>query len=141
MITRKCYPSGVVGPAVDFYGNPEELQSSTLAQAVLESSAVEGDSPVGENVRVSSCWFPSKAGHVEARSNQGGPSPKAKYYLATDSEQVARAKNEKNPCKGSEIGPETVYLQAVGGLCQLRLECLTAYLLHNDPASYRARQG
>ena len=92
------YSSGVVGLAVDLYRDPEELQSSTLAEVVLESAAAEGDSPVGENVRVSSGRFPSKAGHVEARSNLGGPSPKAKYSLVTDSEQVARAKNEKNPC-------------------------------------------
>ena len=55
-----------------------------------------------------------------ARLNLGGPSPKAKYYLATDSEQVARAKGEKYPCEGSETVPETMYLQAVGGLCPAR---------------------
>ena len=32
--------------------------------------------------------IPSTAGHVKPRGNQGGPPPKAKYYLATDSEQV-----------------------------------------------------
>ncbi len=32
--------------------------------------------------------------------NPGGPSPKAKYSLATDSEPVARAKDGKNPDKG-----------------------------------------
>ena len=37
---------------------------------------------------------------MEAGLNLGGPSPKAKYSLATDSEQVARAKDEKNPYKG-----------------------------------------
>ena len=30
----------------------------------------------------------STAEHVEFRWNLGGPSPKTKYYLATDSEQV-----------------------------------------------------
>jgi hypothetical protein len=81
------YSSGVVGLAVDLYRDPEELQSSTLAEVVLESAAAEGDSPVGENVRVSSSWFPSKAGHVEARSNQGGPSPKAKYSSSSGREK------------------------------------------------------
>ncbi len=33
--------------------------------------------------------------------NQRGPSRKAKYYLATDSEQVPRGKGEKNPGEGS----------------------------------------
>ena len=31
---------------------------------------------------------PSTAGHEKSRGNQGGPPPKAKYYLATDSEPV-----------------------------------------------------
>ena len=62
---------------------------------------------------------PSSTGHVEPGVNQGGPSPKAKYYLATDSEQVRRLKNEKYPVEGSEIVPETIYLQSVGAQCQL----------------------
>ena len=37
---------------------------------------------------------------MEASLNPGGPSPKAKYSLATDSEPVARAKDGKNPDKG-----------------------------------------
>ena len=52
--------------------------------------------------------------------NPGGPPPKAKYFWTTDSAIVARAKGEKNPGEGSEIEPETVYLQAVGGLCPAR---------------------
>ena len=47
--------------------------------------------------------------------NLGGPPPKAKYYWTTDSVIVARAKGEKYPGEGSEIVPETVGLQAVGG--------------------------
>ena len=45
-------------------------------------------------------WHLSRAGHVEAGLNPGGPSPKAKYSLATDSAPVARAKDGKNPYKG-----------------------------------------
>jgi hypothetical protein len=37
---------------------------------------------------------------VKAGSNLGGPSPKAKYSLATDSEPVARANDGKNPYQG-----------------------------------------
>ncbi len=37
---------------------------------------------------------------MEAGLNRRGPSRKAKYSLATDSERVARAKDEKNPYKG-----------------------------------------
>jgi hypothetical protein len=40
---------------------------------------------------------------VKVRLNPGGPSPKAKYSLATDSEPVARAKDEKNPFKGRYV--------------------------------------
>lgn len=59
--------------------------------------------------------IPSNTGHVEPGANQGGPPPKAKYSHATDSVIVARVKGEKYPCKGSEIVPETICLQAVGG--------------------------
>jgi hypothetical protein len=65
----------------------EESQSTTLAEVELESSATEGESPVGESGRASSGRFPSRAGHVEARLNLGGPSPKAEYSLATGREQ------------------------------------------------------
>ena len=47
--------------------------------------------------------------------NLPGPSGKAKYSLVTDSEPVPWGKGEKNPGEGSEIVPETVCLQAVGG--------------------------
>jgi hypothetical protein len=75
--------------------------------------------------------------------NLPGPSGKAKYSQVTDSEPVPRGKGEKNPGEGSEIVPETVYLQAVGGLCRGSnpSECLTACLLHNEPASKCHRQG
>lgn len=90
--------------------------------------------------------------------NQGGPPPKAKYSQTTDSEEVRRLKNEKHPVEGSEIEPETIYLQAVGAqyyilergrrdmLCTCvcivwDIRSVTACLLHNDPASYRMRQG
>jgi hypothetical protein len=40
---------------------------------------------------------------VEAGLNPGGPSPKAKYSLATDSEPVARANDGKNPYQGRSL--------------------------------------
>ena len=55
-------------------------------------------------------------GHVKSCLNLGGPPSKAKYYLLTDSEQVPRGKDEKNPDEGSEIELETVYLQTERGL-------------------------
>ncbi len=53
----------------------------------LERPAREGESPVVETS------FPperilSTAGHEESRRKQGGPSPKAKYSLVTDSAPV-----------------------------------------------------
>ena len=60
---------------------------------------IEGDSPVcGKKGPLA--WHLSRAGHVEAGLNLRGPSRKAKYSLATDSAQVARAKDGKNPYKG-----------------------------------------
>ena len=53
----------------------------------LGRSAKEGDSPVRENQNE---WVRhlSSTGHEEPCVNPGGPPPKAKYYLATDSEPV-----------------------------------------------------
>ena len=56
----------------------------------------------------------SRSAHVKRWLNMGGPSSKAKYSQMTDSELVPWGKGEKNPCEGSEIDPETVYVQAVG---------------------------
>ena len=61
--------------------------------------------------------FPSTTGPEESCGNLGGPPSKAKDSLVTDSVPVPRGKGEKNPGEGSEIEPETAYLQAVGGLC------------------------
>lgn len=40
---------------------------------------------------------------MEVSPNPRGPSRKAKYSLVTDSEQVARAKDGKNPDKGRTL--------------------------------------
>ena len=53
----------------------------------LESSSIEGERPVRETIRHSG-EFLSTAGHVKPRGNLGGPSSKAKYSSATDSEPV-----------------------------------------------------
>ena len=78
---------------------------------MLESMTKQGDSPVHKNLsKVKS----SRSEHVKLWLNIGGPSSKAKYSQLTDSEPVPWGKGEKNPCEGSEIEPETVYVQAVG---------------------------
>ena len=75
----------------------------------------EGDSPVVEN-REPLVVIPSSARHGKPGMNSRGPPRKAKYSWTTDSVIVARAKGEKYPGEGSEIVPETMHLQAVGGL-------------------------
>jgi hypothetical protein len=54
----------------------------------LESPTIDGESPVGKIHQPSWVGFPSTTGHVKSCGNSGGPSPKAKYYLVTDSELV-----------------------------------------------------
>ncbi len=53
--------------------------------------AIEGESPVCET-HVTLVRHPSTAGHEEPRGNLGGPPPKAKYSLATDSEEYREGK-------------------------------------------------
>ena len=64
----------------------------------------------------------SRSGHEKPWLKIGGPSSKAKYSLPTDSEPVLWRKGEKNPGEGSEIEPETAYVQAVGA--SLRGDCV-----------------
>ena len=53
----------------------------------MESHIIESESLVIK-IAMGSSTYPSSAGHVESCVNPGGPSPKAKYSLLTDSEQV-----------------------------------------------------
>jgi hypothetical protein len=56
---------------------------------------------------------------VEPGLNLGGPSPKAKYSLATDSELSRVTERWEEPLLGEDTEPETMRLQAVGGLWPL----------------------
>ncbi len=76
---------------------------------------------------------------MEPRLNLRGPSRKAKYSLMTDSELSRATERWEEPLLGEDSEPETMCLQAVGALWQLLLQCVTACLLHNDPASCRQR--
>ena len=42
-------------------------------------------------------WHQSTTGHVKPGGKQGGPPPKAKYYLVTDSEQYREGKVKRTP--------------------------------------------
>ena len=53
----------------------------------LESWATESNSLVGESHLVP-VLIQSTTRHVKPCGKQGGPPPKAKYYLMTDSEEV-----------------------------------------------------
>jgi hypothetical protein len=66
-------------------------------QNLLESWAAERESRVCEN-SMPPRGIPSSTVHVKLCANLSGPPDKAKYSLATDSEQVPRGKGEKNPC-------------------------------------------
>ena len=83
----------------------------------------------------------SKTEHVKVGLNLRGPSRKAKYSLATDSEPSSASERWEEPLPGEDSEPETTRLQAVGGLCPRKGEGLTACLLHNDPATYGRQQG
>ena len=69
-------------------GEAREVRKVCDSRRPLERVTKEGDSPVGEIKDSSWKQFPSTAGHVQSRGKPGGPSPKAKYALATDSELV-----------------------------------------------------
>jgi len=107
----------------------------------MESRAIAGDSPVGESVESPlPSAFQSSTELVKLRVNPGGPPPKAKYYLTTDSAQVRRLKDEKHRNKRSSkyLKPCTYKQPELYGPQGQRV---TAYLLHNEPASYPLRQG
>ena len=71
--------SGVVGLR---YGKKSEV-----SRKVLEKPAGERDSRVSENGQMPGRIL-STAGHEKPCRNPGRPRSKAKYYLATDSEEV-----------------------------------------------------
>ncbi len=61
-----------------------ELQNRLLEESAAEAEPKRVTVPYSKAVR-SPEEYPSRAGHVEPGLNLGGPSPKAKYSLATDS--------------------------------------------------------
>ena len=77
--------AGVVGQLL---GVARGVRKLLCSGAILERTTKEGESPVHETQQPLWELFPSTAGHVESRGKLGGPSSKAKYSLATDSEQV-----------------------------------------------------
>ena len=59
--------------------------------------------------------YPSRVGHEKPGLNLGGPSPKAKYSMTTDSEPSRATERWEEPRQGEDTEPETPCLRAVGG--------------------------
>src|SRR5262245_52971127 len=89
----------------------------TFKQNTLESVAIAGDSPV-RDWKYPPVGYLSRAGHVEAGLNLRGPSRKAKYSLATDSEPSSASERWEEPLLGEDSEPETIRLQAIRGPCR-----------------------
>ena len=77
-----------MGLSLDPVQRVRKVKKSFPSRMALESPIEEGDNPVGERKRSFPVEFPSTAGHVKSCGNSGGPLPKAKYSLVTDSEPV-----------------------------------------------------
>jgi hypothetical protein len=73
---------------------------------------IGGESPVRGN-KQSLVRHLSKTSHVKAGPNRRGPSRKAKYSLATDSEPCSASERWEEPRQGEDSEPETTCLQAV----------------------------
>src|SRR5205823_15049020 len=84
-----------------------------LSGSGLERHTVAGDSPVRER-GTPAIRHLSKAQHVKVSPNPRGPSRKAKYSLATDSEPSSASERWEEPLQGEDSEPETTRLQAVG---------------------------
>ena len=70
-----------------FGGCGTSKREKPVRRSSLERLTGEGNSPVAKNTRIAR-RIPSTAGHGKPRGKQAGPSAKAKYSLATDSEAV-----------------------------------------------------
>ena len=80
-------PHGVVGPV---------FRTLVPKLNILESLTIAGDSPVSEWGKRTIRHL-SRTRHVEAGLNLRGPSRKAKYSLATDSEPSSASERWEEP--------------------------------------------
>jgi hypothetical protein len=77
----------VVGPQHD---------ARMVNRTLLESGAIEGDSPVCESLKCSS-GIPSTTGHVKSCGNLSRPRDKAKYSLPPIVNQYREGKVKRTP--------------------------------------------
>ena len=78
----------------------------------LEWATTAGDSPVRGRGELLIRHL-SRARHVKTGLKLRGPSRKAKYSLATDSEPSSASERWEEPLPGEDSEPETTRLQAV----------------------------
>ena len=87
---NRSFGSGVAGA-------DQELQRQRQSKS-LERLTIEGDSPVDSTASPPlRSAYQSSTELVELRVKLGGPPSKAKYSITTDSGQVGRLNDEKNP--------------------------------------------
>ena len=85
--SRRC-GKGVAGCFFPHLLMWRQVTKSYFSRRELESSAIEGDSPVYEKIKILLKAHLSTAGLVESCGNPGRPLSKAKYQCVTDSELV-----------------------------------------------------
>jgi hypothetical protein len=74
----------------------KELQNSCLGEAVWKTAPQRVKVPYLKGSYLLG-YHPSTAGHVVSGGNQGGPPPKAKYYLTTDRDEYREGKVKSTP--------------------------------------------
>lgn len=79
---------GVVGRFVSGPPARAGVRNRGVSRSGLGWSAVDGESPVGENITAPEEAFPSSSGPVESAVNRPGPPGKPKYVPMTDSGKV-----------------------------------------------------
>ena len=83
----RCLP-GVVGLRVQIVLDLAAVIKSGFSRSRVEPRTTEGNRPVGESAPACRMEFLSRTAAVKRGLNPGGPPPKAKYSLVTDSELV-----------------------------------------------------
>src|SRR5205814_10132727 len=79
---------------------------------ILECLTIAGESPVCQRGQRTIRYL-SMTQHVKVSPNLRGPSRKAKYSLATDSEPSSASERWEEPLSGEDSEPETTCLQAI----------------------------
>ena len=79
---------GVVGVCCGWYKTAGGVRKLRYSGKPLGRATGEGESPVHEMFLTLLARYLSTVGHVKPCGNLGGPPSKAKYEIATDSEEV-----------------------------------------------------